>query len=75
VTLAAVPLLLVVVVGHAPDDAVDEVLLAVLGCVWAIDVQGLKHSEGQALRLEVALNCYVACSTGRHSTNGAASVA
>jgi hypothetical protein len=51
-----------------PDDAVNEVLLTVLGCVWAVNVQGLKHSVGQTLRLKVALNSNVACSTAKQST-------
>jgi hypothetical protein len=35
--------------ADSPDDAVNEPLLTVLGCVCSIDVQGLEHSEGQTL--------------------------
>jgi hypothetical protein len=59
---------------YRPDDSVNEPLLAVLGCVRSIDVQGLEHCVGQALRLQVLLHNNMACvhtpqhSTAQHST-------
>jgi hypothetical protein len=39
-----------------PDYAIHKPLLTVLGCVRAIDVQGLEDSEGKALRCKVLFN-------------------
>ena len=48
---------------HRPvaDDAVNEPLLAVLCCVWPVDVQWLEDRIWQALGFQVLLNCHVTC--------------